>query len=86
MNTVLYGSFFEWYLQINQAIGMKTETEHYRRWQNHLDDQGQGYTMGALYWMLADIWQAPTWASLGKWNYRLPIYIKIYKITMVKRV
>ena len=44
---------------------MKTETEHYRRWQNKLDSQGQGNTMGALYWMLADIWQAPTWASLG---------------------
>ena len=45
---------------------MRTETEHYRRWQNRLDDQGQGHTMGALYWMLADIWQAPTWASIGK--------------------
>ncbi|KAL4228617.1 hypothetical protein ACF0H5_011667 [Mactra antiquata] len=57
--------------QIDQAIGMKTETEHLRRWQNRLDNEGQGNTMGALYWMLADIWQAPTWASLeygGKWK------------------
>lgn len=57
--------------QIDHAVGMKVETEHYRRWQNRLDDEGQGNTMGALYWMLADIWQAPTWASLeygGKWK------------------
>jgi beta-mannosidase len=44
---------------------MKVQTEHYRRWQNQLDNKGQGNTMGALYWMLADIWQAPTWASIG---------------------
>lgn len=57
--------------QIDQAIGMKTETEHYRRWQNRLDDTGRGLTMGAMYWMLNDIWQAPTWSSLeysGKWK------------------
>ncbi|XP_076092568.1 beta-mannosidase-like isoform X1 [Mytilus galloprovincialis] len=57
--------------QIDQAIGMKTETEHYRRWQNKLDDKGRGLTMGAMYWMLNDIWQAPTWSSLeysGKWK------------------
>lgn len=57
--------------QIDHAVGMKVETEHYRRWQNRLDGQGQGNTMGALYWMLADIWQAPTWASIefgGKWK------------------
>lgn len=57
--------------QIDHAIGMKVETEHYRRWQNQLDANGQGNTMGALYWMLADIWQAPTWASIeygGKWK------------------
>jgi len=52
--------------QIDHAIGMKTMTENYRRWQNRLDSEGQGNTMGALYWMLADIWQAPTWASIGK--------------------
>ncbi|XP_045208111.2 beta-mannosidase-like isoform X1 [Mercenaria mercenaria] len=57
--------------QIDHAVGMKVQTEHYRRWQNKLDNEGQGNTMGALYWMLADIWQAPTWASIeygGKWK------------------
>lgn len=52
-------------MQIDQAIGMKAETEHYRRWQNKLDSSGRGLTMGAMYWMLNDIWQAPTWSSLG---------------------
>ncbi|KAH3701562.1 hypothetical protein DPMN_076550 [Dreissena polymorpha] len=51
--------------QIDHAVGMRTWSEHYRRWQNRLDSDGQGNTMGALYWMLADIWQAPTWASIG---------------------
>ena len=45
---------------------MKTETEHYRRWQNQIDDNGRGNTMGAMYWQLNDIWQAPTWASTGE--------------------
>ncbi|KAH3704306.1 hypothetical protein DPMN_079362 [Dreissena polymorpha] len=45
---------------------MRTETEHYRRWQSQLTNQGEGHTMGALYWMFADIWQAPSWASIGK--------------------
>ncbi|XP_033733358.1 beta-mannosidase-like [Pecten maximus] len=57
--------------QITQAVGIKTETEHYRRWQNQLDESGRGNTMGAMYWQLNDIWQAPTWASLeygGKWK------------------
>ena len=44
---------------------IKIETEHYRRLQNTIVD-GEGYTMGALYWQLNDIWQAPTWASIGK--------------------
>ncbi|XP_065941841.1 beta-mannosidase isoform X3 [Magallana gigas] len=57
--------------QIDQAIAMKTETEHFRRWQNRLDQSGRGNTMGAMYWQLNDIWQAPTWSSIeygGKWK------------------
>ena len=52
-------------LQINQAVGIKTETELYRRRQSNLDAAGLGLTSGALYWQLNDIWQAPTWASIG---------------------
>lgn len=48
-----------------QAQCVKTETEFYRRSRSEIVD-GQGYTMGALYWQLNDIWQAPSWASLGK--------------------
>ena len=44
---------------------MRTETEHYRRWQSQINTRGEGNTMGALYWMLNDIWQGPTWSSLG---------------------
>ncbi|XP_062567240.1 beta-mannosidase-like isoform X2 [Saccostrea cucullata] len=57
--------------QIDQAVAIKTETEHYRRWQNRLDNTGRGNTMGAMYWQLNDIWQAPTWSSIeygGKWK------------------
>lgn len=54
---------FDW--QINQAVGIKTETELYRRSQCDLSG-GRGLTMGALYWQLNDIWLAPTWASIGE--------------------
>ncbi|XP_074652140.1 beta-mannosidase-like [Tubulanus polymorphus] len=64
-------------LQINQAMIIKTETEHYRRLQNNLMD-GHGMTMGALYWQLQDIWPAPSWSSIestGKWK-MLHYYVK----------
>lgn len=48
-----------------QAQCVKVETEFYRRSRSEIV-RGQGYTMGALYWQLNDIWQAPSWASLGK--------------------
>lgn len=51
--------------QINQAMSIKSQTEHYRRHQSALLSDGRGLTMGALYWQLNDIWQAPTWASIG---------------------
>ncbi|XP_071805929.1 beta-mannosidase-like isoform X2 [Asterias amurensis] len=56
--------------QISQALCYKYETEHYRRLQSTLID-GEGMTMGAVYWQLNDIWQAPSWASIeyqGKWK------------------
>ncbi|KAK7109878.1 hypothetical protein V1264_013839 [Littorina saxatilis] len=67
--------------QINQAMSIKTESEHYRRHQSSVLPDGRGLTMGALYWQLNDIWQAPTWASIdfsGRWkmlhNYALQFF------------
>nr|XP_044622329.1 beta-mannosidase isoform X3 [Equus asinus] len=56
--------------QVMQAQCVKTQTEFYRRSRSQVV-QGEGHTMGALYWQLNDIWQAPSWASLeygGKWK------------------
>uniref|UniRef100_A0A8B9TT03 Beta-mannosidase n=1 Tax=Anas platyrhynchos TaxID=8839 RepID=A0A8B9TT03_ANAPL len=56
--------------QVMQAQCTKTETEFYRSSQSEIIN-GEGHTMGALYWQLNDIWQAPSWASLeygGKWK------------------
>ena len=56
--------------QVVQALCVKYESEHYRRLQDNLID-GKGYTMGALYWQLNDIWQGPSWSSIqysGKWK------------------
>uniref|UniRef100_A0A8C8VGU1 Beta-mannosidase n=1 Tax=Pelusios castaneus TaxID=367368 RepID=A0A8C8VGU1_9SAUR len=51
--------------QVMQAQCIKAETEFYRRSQSEIIN-GEGHTMGALYWQLNDIWQAPSWASLGE--------------------
>lgn len=65
LKTFLYVS------QLTQAIAIKTETEFYRR-NRFIDPETKlGRTMGALYWQLNDVWQAPTWASIeygGKWK------------------
>ncbi|ESP02846.1 hypothetical protein LOTGIDRAFT_212346 [Lottia gigantea] len=58
-------------IQIHQAMAIRTEAEHYRRYTNQLGTDGRGLTMGTLYWQLNDIWQAPTWASIDydmKWK------------------
>lgn len=52
--------------QVMQAQCIKTETEFYLRSRSEIVD-GKGHTMGALYWQLNDIWQAPSWASLGNY-------------------
>ncbi|XP_036046975.1 beta-mannosidase isoform X2 [Onychomys torridus] len=56
--------------QVMQAQCVKTETEFYMRSRSEIVNE-RGHTMGALYWQLNDIWQAPSWASLeygGKWK------------------
>lgn len=62
---------FIYYTQINQAMSIKTETEVYRRHRSVLKEDGKGLTMGALYWQLNDVWQAPSWSSIefsGRWK------------------
>ncbi|XP_060872460.1 beta-mannosidase [Metopolophium dirhodum] len=50
--------------QIVQARAMRIQTEWYRKHRNTLLKDGRGLTMGALYWQLNDVWQAPTWSSI----------------------
>jgi len=68
-------SFKDWiYLsQCIQAMCIKAQSEHYRRGKGM-----EAHTMGAIYWQLNDIWQAPTWSSLeygGRWKL-LHYYVK----------
>ncbi|XP_061843640.1 beta-mannosidase [Nerophis lumbriciformis] len=56
--------------QVMQAQCVKTQTDFYRRSRSEIID-GKGHTMGALYWQLNDVWQAPSWSSIefgGKWK------------------
>lgn len=62
---------FIYYTQIAQALAVKIETEHYRSCRSSLQENGEGYTMGALYWQLNDVWVAPSWSGidyLGRWK------------------
>ncbi|XP_076638537.1 beta-mannosidase isoform X1 [Colletes latitarsis] len=57
--------------QINQAVSVKVQTEFYRQSMSELNELGEGMTMGALYWQLNDVWQAPSWSSIdydGRWK------------------
>jgi beta-mannosidase len=57
---------FVYLSQVTQALCIKSETEFYRRNRNQKPN-----TMGAIYWQLNDIWQAPTWSSTeygGRWK------------------
>src|SRR5699024_3019247 len=56
--------------QVHQAMSIKIETEFYRR-NRQVQPNGDGFTMGALYWQLNDIWPTVSWASVefgGKWK------------------
>ena len=52
--------------QVDQAVSIKTETESHRQWKSSLDSDNRGLSSGALYWQLNDVWQAPSWSSIGK--------------------
>lgn len=51
--------------QINQAVSLRIQTEAYRQARSEVNYIGEGMTMGALYWQLNDVWQAPSWSSIG---------------------
>lgn len=69
--------------QVMQAQCVKTETEFYRRSRSEIV-AGKGHTMGALYWQLNDIWQGPSWASLGK-CFNIPCMCMREKAILVER-
>ncbi|XP_071518434.1 beta-mannosidase isoform X1 [Panulirus ornatus] len=77
--------------QIHQAVAVKTETEFYRRWMSELAENGEGYTSGALYWQLNDIWPGASWASIeygGRWKmlhyyskkFFSPVLVSLYRV------
>ncbi|KAL2712717.1 beta-mannosidase [Vespula squamosa] len=70
-NTIRDFMDFIYLSQINQAVSVKIQTESYRQARSELNELGEGFTMGALYWQLNDVWQAPSWSSIeygGRWK------------------
>merc|ERR1711988_1129467 len=55
---------FLWLSQLNQAVGYKTETEHFRRIRTLCSKDTPGCNMGRMYWQTNDIWQGASWAAM----------------------
>lgn len=68
-NSILDAFYYIYLSQINQAVSMRTQTELYRQMKSSFNDANEGLTMGALYWQLNDVWQAPSWSSIGNNNF-----------------
>jgi beta-mannosidase len=59
-------AYYLYQIHVHQSMAVRAETEHYRRAMSSINGQGEGLTMGALYWQTNEIWQGASWASLGK--------------------
>ncbi|PAV82579.1 hypothetical protein WR25_26696 [Diploscapter pachys] len=71
INSTEFLNRFSYLSQINHAITLKVQTEHYRRFRNQTNEVGEGNTMCAMYWQLNDVWAAPTPSSIDfelKWK------------------
>ncbi|CAI2355715.1 unnamed protein product [Caenorhabditis sp. 36 PRJEB53466] len=71
LTSASYMSRLAYFSQVHQAIALKTQTVHYRRFRNITTDDGLGNTMCAMYWQLNDVWAAPTWSTIDfdqKWK------------------
>ena len=55
---------FLWMSQLNQALGYKAETEHFRRIRTECDAATPGCNMGRMFWQTNDIWQGASWAAM----------------------
>ncbi|CAO4387518.1 unnamed protein product [Caenorhabditis nigoni] len=70
-----YMSRLAYFSQIHQAIALKVQTLHYRRFRNITTEDGLGNTMCAMYWQLNDVWAAPTWSTIDfDQNWKLAHY------------
>lgn len=66
-----YYKAYIYYSQVIQAVAVKIQTELYRLKRSSISTNGEGMTMGALYWQLNDVWVAPSWSGIDfqhKWK------------------
>ncbi|KAL0277661.1 UNVERIFIED_CONTAM: hypothetical protein PYX00_004879 [Menopon gallinae] len=88
-NTENYLKTFIYFSQIYQAMAVKTETEKYRRDRGRVNKDNEKFTMGALYWQLNDVWEAPTWSSIeyqGRWKMLHHYALNFFKPVLVSPV